>query len=52
MLKFDFNNKLQGNYIEITIWHGCSPLNLLHIFRASLLKNISGRLLLLVHMKF
>ena len=25
--------KLQSNFIEITYWHGCSPVNLLHIFR-------------------
>ena len=27
-------------------WHGCSPLNLLHIFRKPFLKNSSGGLLL------
>ena len=43
MLKFDL--KLQSNFIEITIWHGRSPVNLLHIFRAPFPKNISGRLL-------
>ena len=26
--------KLLCNFIEITLWHGCSPVNLLHIFRA------------------
>ena len=25
--------KLLWNFIEITFWHGCSPGNLLHIFR-------------------
>ena len=25
--------KLQSNFTEITLWHGCSPVNLLHIFR-------------------
>ena len=24
---------LQSNFIEIALWHGCSPVNLLHIFR-------------------
>ena len=24
---------LQCNFIEIALWHGCSPVNLLHIFR-------------------
>ena len=32
--------------IEIALRHGCSPVNLLHIFRTSFSKNISGRLLL------
>ena len=39
---------LQSNFIEITLWHGCSPINLLHISRTPFLKNISGRLLLKV----
>ena len=34
------------NFIEITLRHGCSPVNLLHIFRTHLTKNISGWLLL------
>ena len=34
------------NFIEIKLWHECPPVNLLHIFRASFLKNTSGRLLL------
>ena len=25
--------KYQSNFIEITLWHGCSPVNMLHIFR-------------------
>ena len=36
----------QGNFIEITLWHGCSPVNLLHTLRTSSSKNTSGRLLL------
>ena len=40
--------KLQSNCIEITLRHECSPVNLLHIFRAPFTKNTSGRLLLLV----
>ena len=31
--------KLQRNFIEITLRHGCSPVNLLHIFRTSFPKN-------------
>ena len=38
--------KLQSIFTEITIRHGCSPVNLLHIFRAAFLKNISWWLLL------
>ena len=30
--------KLQSNFIEIALWHGCSPLNLWHIFGAPFLK--------------
>ena len=37
---------LQSNFIEITLRHGCSPVNLLHIFRTPFLKNTSGPLLL------
>ena len=29
---------LKSNFIEITLWHGCSPLNLLHILRAIFLR--------------
>ena len=38
--------KLLGNFIEITLRHGYSSVNLLHIFRTPFTKNISGRLLL------
>ena len=38
--------KLQSNFIEITFRHGCSPVNLLHIFRTPLPKNTSGWTLL------
>ena len=34
------------NFIEITLRHGYSPENLLHIFRKSFYKNTSGGLLL------
>ena len=37
---------LQNNFIEITLWHGCSPVNLLHVFWILFYKNTSGRLLL------
>ena len=38
MLKCNFNKGAKQ--------YGCSPVNLLHIFRRTFLKNISGRLLL------
>ena len=34
--------KMQSNFIEIAHRHGCSPVNLLHIFRTTFLKNSSG----------
>ena len=44
--------KLQSHFIEITLWSGCSPVNLLHIFRTLFPKNISGRLLLSIVVLF
>ena len=38
--------KILCNFIEITLRHGCSPVNLLYIFRTPFSKNTSGRLLL------
>ena len=38
--------KLQSNSIEITLQYGCSPVNLLHIFRKTFPENTSGGLLL------
>ena len=38
--------KSQNNFIEITLRHGCSPVNLLNIFRTHFTKNTSWRLLL------
>ena len=38
--------KLQSNFIEIALQHGCSLVNLLYISRTLFLKNTSGRLLL------
>ena len=40
--------KLLCNFIEITLWHRCSPVNLLLIFRTSFPKNTSRRLLLAI----
>ena len=39
--------KLLCNFIEITLRHGFSPVNLLHIFRKPFPKNTSGGLLLI-----
>ena len=38
--------KLQSNFIEITLRHGCSLVNLLHIFRTPFTKNTTEWLLL------
>ena len=38
--------KLLYNFVEITLWHGCSLVNLLHISITPFLKNTSGWLLL------
>ena len=40
--------KLQSNFIEITLRHVRSPLNLLYIFRTLFLKNNSGSLALIL----
>ena len=45
MPKRDFN-KVALHIIEIALRYGCSPVNLLLIFRAPFPKNTSGRLLL------
>ena len=36
------NGGKQSNFIEIVLRHGCSPENLLHIFRAPFPANTSG----------
>ena len=46
MPKCDLIN-LQSNFIEMTLRHGCSPANLLHVFSTPFLKNPSGWQLLL-----
>ena len=38
--------KLQSNFVEIKIRHGCSPVNLLHIFWPAFSRNTSECLLL------
>ena len=39
------SRKLQNNFIEITLRHGRSPVNLMYIFRTPFLKNTSAGLL-------
>ena len=46
MRKCDFNKVALTDFNKITLWHGCSPVNLLHIFRAPFPKNTSEALLL------
>ena len=43
--KFTGEHICQSNFIEITLRHGCSPVNFLHIFRTPFSKNTSGWLL-------
>ena len=38
--------KFQSNFIEIALRYGCSPVNLLQIFRTPFPRNITGWLLL------
>ena len=45
MPKCDFN-KVACNFVEITLRHGCSSVNLLHTIRAPFPNNNTGRLLL------
>ena len=45
MPKCDFD-KVARNFIEIALRHGCSPVNLLHIFRTPFPKNTTGVLVL------
>ena len=40
------------NFIEITLRHGCSPVNLLHIFRTPFYKNAYGGLVLSIQRCF
>ena len=50
MPKCDFNKvALHCIFIEIILPHGCSPVNLQHIFRTPFPQNTSGRLLLRIN---
>ena len=46
------SKKLPSNFVEIAFWYGCSPVNLLHIFRTPFYKNTSEWLLLKQLMDF
>ena len=47
MLMCNFNKvALQSNFIEIALRYGCSPVNLLNIFRTPFSRNTSGWLFL------
>ena len=46
MPECDFNVKFQSNFIKVTLRHGQSPVNLLHIFKTSFPKYTYGGLLL------
>ena len=49
MPECDFNKvalRCKLSFFEITPQHGCSPVNLLHIFRTPFPKNTPGALLL------
>ena len=58
MRKWVISIKLLFNFIEITLSHGCSPVNLMHIFITPIYKNTSKELFknagckLNVHKKF
>ena len=42
MFKYDFNKAAYSNFIEITLQHGFSPVNLFHIFRTRFPRNTFG----------
>ena len=43
--------KLQSNFTEIALGHGCSPVNVMHIIRIPFPQNTSWRLLLIRQME-
>ena len=51
MLKYDFNfiELYWSNFIEITLWYGCSTVNVLYFFRTAFPKSTYEGLLLLRH---
>ena len=51
MPKCDFNKVAKVKFLKITLRHGCSPVNLLYIFRTPFSRITSGWLLLYRHLK-
>ena len=50
LIKRCSENMQQRDFNKITLRHGCSPVNLLHIFRTTLEKSTSGGLLLILQL--
>ena len=44
--------KFLFNFIEVTLWYGCFPVNLLHIFRTPFYSSTSGGLILSLFNEF
>ena len=42
MLKCELNKVAKKLYIEIKLWHGCSPVNLLPVFRTPFPNTFGG----------
>ena len=49
MAKCDINKVAISNFIEITLQHGCSLVNQLHIFRTPFPNNTPGGLLMFIY---
>ena len=43
LCRSEISIKSQSNFIKIALWHGGSPVNLLHIFKTPFPKNTTGR---------
>ena len=44
--------KLQSNFIEIPLWHACSPVNVLNIFRTPFPKHTKNKKICVVLLAF
>ena len=47
-----FQKSCKATLLNITLWHGCSPVNLLHNFKAAVPTNMYGGLLLHLYFYF